>query len=252
MGMSDDADSVRDAPPSDTLRYLAQRHHDELATTPPPIPEASKLLAEKDEEGHEPLALAVLHRQPDIIPLLLQLGADVDAADSRSNTALMLAAARGEGFAVDHLLGHGANTSCRDAVGRCAADLARTPAIRESLRRQAVVARLPRGTSVGARQSHAEIPSPDTCAGQFRLRLEGLPQRKASQVVENHIIAFMARLGVGNPLRLKVALDPITERTRGYAHVVFVDEESMNEVIRHNGDPLCGGTVRIVREPQLG
>jgi len=69
----------------------------------------------------------------DVIPLLLDAGAPVDAADNRGRTALMIAAELGRGAIVEALLARGADRSIADKSGKRALDLAVDESVREKL-----------------------------------------------------------------------------------------------------------------------
>jgi uncharacterized protein len=69
----------------------------------------------------------------DVITLLLDAGAPVDAVDNRGRTALMIAAEQGHSAVVDALLARGANPAIRDKAGLRAADLATDTAVRAKL-----------------------------------------------------------------------------------------------------------------------
>ena len=60
----------------------------------------------------------------DVIPLLLEAGAPIDAADNRGRTALMIAAELGRGAIVEALLARGADRSIADKDGKRAFELA--------------------------------------------------------------------------------------------------------------------------------
>jgi len=116
--------------------------------------------AEKIEvgcQGHVPLALAAMDRQKEIVVLLINAGADVNAAnrvddipaDFRARnskwaeanpsgmTPLMFAVKSGDKEIVGMLLDAGADVSLRDDNGRTAMDIARK--IRSSSKRDNIV-----------------------------------------------------------------------------------------------------------------
>jgi ankyrin repeat protein len=67
------------------------------------------------------------------VELLLAKGAQLDLADNRGRTALMIAAERGHAEIVKLLLAAGADPARRDKDGRSAADIATDAAVRTAL-----------------------------------------------------------------------------------------------------------------------
>jgi ankyrin repeat protein len=78
-----------------------------------------------DGDGSTPLLDAVVHEHPDVIELLLDLGADVNAQNTRSgSTALHQAVKTGNVEIVRMLLVRDVDRSLIDGDGRTALDLA--------------------------------------------------------------------------------------------------------------------------------
>jgi uncharacterized protein len=69
----------------------------------------------------------------DVIALLIDAGAPIDAADNRGRTALMIAAEQGHAALVEALLARGADRTLRDKAGKRALDLATNTGLRELL-----------------------------------------------------------------------------------------------------------------------
>jgi ankyrin repeat protein len=69
----------------------------------------------------------------DVVELLLEAGAPIDAADNRGRTALMMAAEIGDADVVEHLLGGGADPAIADKSGKRALDLAASEGVRAKL-----------------------------------------------------------------------------------------------------------------------
>jgi ankyrin repeat protein len=67
------------------------------------------------------------------VDLLLKGGAEIDAADDRGRTALMMAAELGHAEMVDGLIKRGADRDMRDRVGKTALDLAANASVRRAL-----------------------------------------------------------------------------------------------------------------------
>ena len=97
-----------------------------------PAPAAASLRAPPPLSS--PLARAAAAGETEMVRLLLQAGADADAAEPDGTTALMLAAQAGSFEVVELLLAAGASGSARDASGRAAWERASDPRIRERLR----------------------------------------------------------------------------------------------------------------------
>lgn len=83
----------------------------------------AKMDATKKQAG--PLHYAVLRRRPEMVKLMLSLGAQIDAIDDRGSTALMLAAKNGQIEVVRYLLSKGADKSLQDNNGITAVEHAR-------------------------------------------------------------------------------------------------------------------------------
>ena len=68
-----------------------------------------------------------------VVNLLIDRGASIDAADNRGRTALMIAAELGHGSIVDLLLRRGADRTLTDKDGKTARDLSANDNVRETL-----------------------------------------------------------------------------------------------------------------------
>ena len=69
-----------------------------------------------------------------VVKLLLDRNADINAADDRGRTALMIAAELDHAAIVDILVKHGADRSITDKQGKTALDLAVSDGVRDALR----------------------------------------------------------------------------------------------------------------------
>ena len=69
-----------------------------------------------------------------VVDVLLTHGAALDATDNRGRTALMIAAALGDGSTVALLLQRGADRTLKDKDGKTALDLAANDEVRERLK----------------------------------------------------------------------------------------------------------------------
>jgi len=69
-----------------------------------------------------------------VVKLLLDRNADINAADDRGRTALMIAAELDHAAIVDLLVKHGADRSITDKQGKNALDLAVSDGVRDALR----------------------------------------------------------------------------------------------------------------------
>lgn len=71
----------------------------------------------RDLHGKSPLHKACA-RWNEPVDLLIELGADIEATDGDEQTPLFCAASRGNAFAVERLIAHGAKTDLRNKAGR--------------------------------------------------------------------------------------------------------------------------------------
>ncbi|PKK53584.1 hypothetical protein CI102_2032 [Trichoderma harzianum] len=86
--------------------------------------EAKLFLHGKDETGNTTLIMAAAEKSDEMVSLLLQKGADVDATNNNGRSALMEAALWGRLRSVKALLESNASKSAKDRHGRSAMDLA--------------------------------------------------------------------------------------------------------------------------------
>ena len=78
----------------------------------------------ENSSGVTPLHSAVAGRSPEIVEMLVESGADIEARQQGGYTPLMGAAANGQRRVVEFLLGRGADTAQRSDAGQTARDLA--------------------------------------------------------------------------------------------------------------------------------
>lgn len=83
--------------------------------------------------GTTALMMAAMNGYDEVVTVLLQYGASINAQNKSGFTPLMLAARNGRYSTVALLLRHGASKNVRDYSGRTAAQHASTPAIRQLL-----------------------------------------------------------------------------------------------------------------------
>uniref|UniRef100_A0A665UFA6 Serine/threonine-protein phosphatase 6 regulatory ankyrin repeat subunit C-like n=1 Tax=Echeneis naucrates TaxID=173247 RepID=A0A665UFA6_ECHNA len=86
--------------------------------------QSADVIDSPDTQGQTPLMLAALGSHTDCVHILLEKGANADAADKKGFTALHRAAMLGSEDCVSALLEHGASALCRDSQGRTPLHLA--------------------------------------------------------------------------------------------------------------------------------
>uniref|UniRef100_UPI003AAD9DCE serine/threonine-protein phosphatase 6 regulatory ankyrin repeat subunit C isoform X1 n=2 Tax=Centroberyx gerrardi TaxID=166262 RepID=UPI003AAD9DCE len=96
--------------------------------------ETADIIDSIDEQGQTALMLAALGSHTDCVHILLEKGAEADAADKKGRTALHRAAVMGSEDCVCALLEHGASALCRDSQGRTPLHLAASCGHTELLR----------------------------------------------------------------------------------------------------------------------
>lgn len=116
IGAADRGDDEGGAAVVASLERLIEAGADLDAVTGDAKRSALLLVVESNAIGHEPF---------DFVAFLLGAGASVDLQDGAGQSALHLAAARGDPALTRQLLEAGANRALRDLEGRSAADLAR-------------------------------------------------------------------------------------------------------------------------------
>lgn len=237
-------------PGKEHLRLLAMaRKKREAVGTSLPKPLGASVLAAMDESGYTPLALAVssVASSSDIVRSLLKYKAPLESTDSRGNTPLMLSAVSGLVPVVRQLIEASAHVGKRNKDGQRALDLAQTSAVRALLTAPTVqtLAGLSRplvGLScTDARHADGEHPL-------HRLRLEALPAQLPAHLLEVHVRTLLRRLGLKDPERVEVPVDPISRMPRGYAYVDFREASKAAKLLRGDVDSLCGSTVHVVLE----
>lgn len=81
-----------------------------------------------------PIHYAIFTKRPEFLRLLVEKGADVNARDNTGDTALSLAAKRGDVESIRYLLAHGADRNSKNNEGKTAADHARRLGQAEALK----------------------------------------------------------------------------------------------------------------------
>jgi len=215
----------------------------------------AEALGHRDKDGRTALALSVEFAQPRVQAFLLELRAAPDAEDLEGNTALMLGAVRGDRAAVESLLEADANTEARNKAGKNAFQLASQGRLRHMLKadldRKLVTQRLGKSGSLPALTAKIQSPErrPLLPEGQRRFRLEGLQGEGIS--LEARIRTLFRGRGCGAKLmQVTVALDPITQSCRGFAHVdlAFADKRQRLQLDGDEVEVLLGARARVVEE----
>lgn len=217
-------------------------------------------LTGRDKEGRSALALSVVCGQPHVQAVLLELRASPDAQDAEGNTALMLGATHGSQLAINLLL-DAANGSARNRAGKRALELANRSDLRRLLKadldRKLVIQHLAKSESLpaimgshgGPRATSPEL-RPQLPEGQLmrRFRFEGL---KGDAFDLEASIRELFPKGCGAKiLRVHVAVDPLTQACRGFAHV-DLSLTHKKQPLRLDSDEvesLLGSRVRVVEE----
>mmetsp|Transcript_95565 Transcript_95565/g.213809 ORF Transcript_95565/g.213809 Transcript_95565/m.213809 type:complete len:837 (-) Transcript_95565:35-2545(-) len=213
----------------------------------PPMLDAAAGVNGLDNDGQAPLALAALQRHQDLVSLLLEQRAELDAVDSQGNTALMLAAAgKGGRRIVETLLKAGASRSLENEEGETAESLAEEPLVALLLQQHAIEELIPDGKDSAQSLEERTV---------FRIRLEGVSVLPLPQEIEEQVVRLLRRLQMPRPLRVVAGVDPITARPQGYAYVDFVEAgeaKDFHKLSRHRDRgrdiELYGRRLRVLHE----
>jgi len=150
---------------------------------------------------------------------------------------------------VEALLEAGARIDARNKEGKRAADLADDKAIRDLLDKYEISKTLPVGAPPDPSAEKEAAPRRGSkLRPVFRIRIEHLPLELTADILEEHIRSLMRRIGATNPLKVEVAIDPISSRPRGYAYVNFADAAAADLMLRGNGEIVGGNALRIYRD----
>eukprot|EP00929_Paragymnodinium_shiwhaense_P044903 TRINITY_DN23011_c0_g1_i1.p1 TRINITY_DN23011_c0_g1~~TRINITY_DN23011_c0_g1_i1.p1 ORF type:complete len:1058 (+),score=276.68 TRINITY_DN23011_c0_g1_i1:54-3227(+) len=202
--------------------------------------QATSALADRDADGATPLALAAASGKSDLLPMLLNLGAPINAPDLEGNTAIMLSAKRGDKPAVQYLLSMKARIDITNQDGKSALSLAKGAELRgllqDHLDRAAIESKLSRSCSLpsltqagGSRREGAAAPCQDAPKKSFlsacRVRVDGLPTRLPVEQLEAHVSKIVRRRRIECPSFVDVAVDPITLKPKGHCFLGFDSEE---------------------------
>merc|ERR1719215_393748 len=208
----------------------------------------SGILSELDASGKGCIHLAAAGGHVQILQMLLSCKAAVDELDANGNTALMLASQHGRAPAAETLLEARANYTLRNQMNVMAVDLAATPSVREVLRRH-----ITSKTCILRKNSTcAPLDSYPVMAvrAAHRIRLEGLPVMLSADALEGHVREFLKALNVSDPLRMEVAVNPITLLPIGHATIDYPEKgaAAVDLLLRSSGFMLAGRAVHVVRE----
>jgi len=86
----------------------------DLLTAKELLKKDSELASKKDEKGFPPIILAAYNDQSDVLSLLLEHGADIDARDNSGNTALMGVCFKGYKAIAKQLIDAGADVNAQN------------------------------------------------------------------------------------------------------------------------------------------
>jgi ankyrin repeat protein len=115
----------KSADPGEIKAFIAAVMNNDLAAVQKTLETHPEAAAWRERAGNTPLMMAVIAPARDeIIDLLLNNGADVNAQNAHGGNALARAACFGHFALAQKLLGLGADAAMRDAAGQDAADWA--------------------------------------------------------------------------------------------------------------------------------
>jgi len=203
--------------------------------SPPQVAqELDAALSETSADGSTAVAVAARARQPELLRLLLELKAAPDTPDLQGNTALMLAAAAGEKNMVAGLLSAGAAVNAQNSTGFDALDLASNAEVRQMLQaemdrsaveKQVQLSKSCSLPSLKKSSSQSTLTATNVKPSGCRVRLDCLPLRASADHLEAEVWDTLKRYRVLSPLTVDVAVDPITLRSRGHAHLDYASAD---------------------------
>lgn len=210
-----------------------------------PIPVVSwgaAQLAGEDNDGNEPLVIAVSKRHKEVARVLIDYEASLEATDPDGNTPLLVAVALSERTLVEDLLLAGASRDAENEYGAQALHLASHLGIRTLLQACAVEDLVAEAIKNSKNDTDSGLP-PQRERTVYRIRMEGLPLLVLVEDVERVLEGLLRRVLKGGavlPARTTVAADPITDRPLGYAYADFLEKDAAAELVRRKRNCRLG------------
>jgi len=224
---------------------------------------AKALLAQPDEEGYTPLALAVRDHHDVIVMQLLGAKADLNATSNNGNNVFFEAVIIKHVWLCDRLLELGAKFEHKNKAGLRPLDICEDETLRLMLERQLVLSKVPKSSKAPTGEAgeakeegepkkkkektakiKADLPT-------FRIRFESLPPKMTQAELVKAVGQKVIKLDCGKPEAITVPLDPITYVPLGHAFVDFSTAAQQDLAVRGDGDDMFGYQVRIFKEIPL-
>jgi len=214
---------------------------------------AKAALGQTDGKGRSSLHLAIHHLKPSIVSLLIREKADPEAVDNDGNTILIEAVLAKNKEAVTELLGMKVKVDKTNNKKKTAMELCEDTAIRLILERFMVAGKLSGGDAPKAeveekKKGSKTLDKRKSIKPVWRVRVEQLPTNITGDILEEGLRELVSRMGAPNPLRVEVALDPITSKPKGFAHIDFLDAAAADIAVRGHSEMVCGNTIRMCKE----
>jgi len=221
----------------------------------------------KDKNDRTPLAVAVRQKNIDMVALLLEHKADIEALDKNGNTILIDAVLTGVKVIALPILEAKARVDRHNKDKKTALDLCTSPIIKQLLEMYLISSNVQKGGETKTEASTTALPAIPSALKATdkkkekaeadnkvrlvtlsRVRIENLSKAITGDLLEDHVRGLIHRIHCPDPTRLEVPVDPITSRPRGWAYVDFVDAKAAELAVRGHGEMLLGLIVRAVKD----
>jgi ankyrin repeat protein len=237
----------RGAEPTSLITAAIARR-DEVVKKPIGYPVAGAVIRQLDKDGRNPLQLAVSLQRTTIVHKIFEAKGDHSASDNEGVTVLMEATRTKQRDIVTILLERNARVDAKDKKGRIAIDVCEDEVIRHMLERRLVSERVPDLDAPIPPDSADGVPGSQQPV--FRTRFEQLPLQLTEETLEKHIRYLLGKLGAGKPLYMEVVIDPVRSRPKGHAYADFSTAAAADLAVRGDGLCIAGQEVRIFKEVQ--
>ncbi|CAE7412892.1 Notch4 [Symbiodinium natans] len=176
-----------------------------------------------DQKGRLPVHVGAVSKRLDTMTLLLELRANVDAADKDGNTPLILAARLDDRWMVEVILKFGADTGIRNSDNETCYSYA-TAHVKELILHWVQQQKY---------TPNVVFPLPPCPLQQlYRVRVEAIPMLMHLPELEEQVLQFFAKLSYEKPMRIIVPSEPIHGWPKGFCYADYSEKQHALDICK--------------------